>query len=70
MARTIATNQQVDRTDLLNFVRPRHRMILLTRAESANVRRSRTASVLVLSDDFAGAWVQVTAPPQCSVVRR
>lgn len=29
------------------------------RAKSANVRRTGTASVLVLSDDFGDAWVQV-----------
>jgi PPOX class probable F420-dependent enzyme len=88
MARTIATTTQVDRSELLAFVRPRHRMILLTtrsggrvqaspvtggvdgdgrvvissypeRAKSANVRRTPYASVVVLSDDFNGAWVQV-----------
>jgi PPOX class probable F420-dependent enzyme len=88
MARTIATTTQVDLNELLDFVRPRHRMILLTtragggvqaspvtggvdgdgrvviasypeRAKSANVRRTPTASVVVLSDDFNGAWVQV-----------
>ena len=88
MARTIATTTPVERSELLAFVRPRHRMILLTtragggvqaspvtggvdgdgrvviasypeRAKSANVRRTATASVVVLSDDFTGAWVQV-----------
>lgn len=29
------------------------------RAKIANVRRTGTASVLVLSDDFDGAWVQI-----------
>ncbi len=29
------------------------------RAKASNVRRTGTASVLVLSDDFDGAWVQV-----------
>lgn len=29
------------------------------RAKAANVRRTGRASVLVLSDDFGGAWVQV-----------
>ncbi len=29
------------------------------RAKATNVRRTGTASVLVLSDDFDGAWVQV-----------
>jgi PPOX class probable F420-dependent enzyme len=86
--RTIATNTPVDREALLDFVRPRHRMILLTtradgtpqaspvaggvdtdgrivvstypeRAKAANVRRTPAASVVVLSDEWNGAWVQV-----------
>jgi len=88
MARTIATNESVDRDRLLEFVRPRHQMVLITRrrdgspqaspvtagvdeqgrivistyperAKTANVRRDPQVSVLVLSDDFGGAWVQV-----------
>jgi PPOX class probable F420-dependent enzyme len=88
MPRTIATNRTVDLNALLEFVRPRHRMILLTRradggpqaspvtggvdpdgrmviasyperAKVANLRRQPAAGVLVLSDDFNGAWVQV-----------
>jgi PPOX class probable F420-dependent enzyme len=88
MPRTIATNTTVELNDLLDFVRPRHRMILLTyrtdgsaqlspvtagvdpegriviatypeRAKVANLRRTPRAGVLVLSDDFNGAWVQV-----------
>ena len=88
MARRIATNTAVDRNALLDFVRPRHQMILVThrrdgapqlspvtggldgegrivissypeRAKVANLRRSPECSVLVLSDDFGGAWVQV-----------
>lgn len=88
MPRTIATNRTVDLNQLLDFVRPRHNMILLTRrrdgtaqlspvtggvdgagrvviasyperAKSANLRRSPDCAVLVLSDDFGGAWVQV-----------
>ncbi|MEO9237075.1 MAG: PPOX class F420-dependent oxidoreductase, partial [Jatrophihabitantaceae bacterium] len=36
MARTIATNTEVERAELLEFLRPRHRMILITRrADSA-----------------------------------
>jgi PPOX class probable F420-dependent enzyme len=86
--RTVATNTEVDREALLEFVRPRHRMILLTtrgdgtpqaspvtggvddsgrivvstypeRAKAANVRRMPVASVVVLSDEWNGAWVQV-----------
>jgi PPOX class probable F420-dependent enzyme len=88
MARTIATNTTVDLDELLEFVRPRHQMILLTRradgapqaspvtggvddsgrivistyperAKTLNARRRPEVSVLVLSDDFGGAWVQV-----------
>lgn len=88
MARTVATNTTVDLADLLEFVRPRHRMVLITRradgapqaspvtggvdddgrivistyperAKTVNARRRPEVSVLVLSDDFGGAWVQV-----------
>jgi PPOX class probable F420-dependent enzyme len=88
MARTIATNTPVDRDALLDFVRPRHHVVLITRradgapqaspvtagvddagrivistyperAKAVNVRRDASVSVLVLSDDFGGAWVQV-----------
>jgi PPOX class probable F420-dependent enzyme len=88
MPRTIATTTAVNRNDLLEFVRPRHAMILVTRrrdggpqlspvtggvdgaggvvissyperAKIANLRRRPEASVLVLSDDFGGAWVQL-----------
>ncbi|MGS0686011.1 PPOX class F420-dependent oxidoreductase [Nakamurella sp. GG22] len=88
MARTIATTTRVDIDELLDFVRPRHNMVLLTtrtdgsvqsspvsggvdpdgriviasypeRAKSKNARRTGTASVLVLSDNFGDAWVQV-----------
>ena len=87
MPRAIATNTSVDRDGLLDFVRSRHAVILLThrrdgvqmspvtagvdeagrivvatypeRAKVANLRRDRRASVLVLSDEFNGPWVQV-----------
>ncbi|MEV1293459.1 PPOX class F420-dependent oxidoreductase [Pseudonocardia sp. NPDC049635] len=88
MPRTIATTTRVELDELLEFVRPRHHMVLLTtrsdggvqgspvtggvddagrivistypeRAKATNVARSGTASVVVLSDDFGGAWVQV-----------
>jgi len=88
MARTVATNTTVDLAGLLEFVRPRHHLVLLTRrsdgspqmspvtggvddagrivistyperAKTANARRRPEVSVLVLSDDFGGAWVQV-----------
>ena len=88
MPRTIATNTPVGRDALLDFVRPRHHMVLITtradgtpqaspvtggvdgtgrivvssypeRAKSHNLRRDPRCSVLVLSDDFSGAWVQL-----------
>ncbi|MGG5257271.1 PPOX class F420-dependent oxidoreductase [Phycicoccus avicenniae] len=89
MPRTVATNTDVDLEALLEFVRPRHQMVLLTtrgsdgrpqaspvtggvddagrivvtsypeRAKVRNARRDPRCSVLVLSDDFGGAWVQV-----------
>jgi PPOX class probable F420-dependent enzyme len=87
MSRTIATNTRVDLAGLLDFVRPRHRAVLLTtradgrpqaspvtagvdggrivissypeRAKTRNARRDPRVSVLVLSDDFSGPWVQV-----------
>jgi PPOX class probable F420-dependent enzyme len=43
-------------------VDPAGRVVISTypqRAKTANVRRAGTASVIVLSDDFNGAWVQV-----------
>jgi PPOX class probable F420-dependent enzyme len=88
MPRTIATSTPVDRDGLLEFVRPRHQLVLIARrrdgspqaspvtggvdaagrivistyperAKAVNLRRDPACSVLVLSDDFGGAWVQV-----------
>ena len=88
MARKYATADAVDLPRLLDFVRPRHRMVLTTfrsdgsvqsspvtggvdergrivissypqRAKSTNLRRDPRASVMVLSDEFNGAYVQV-----------
>jgi PPOX class probable F420-dependent enzyme len=88
MPRSIATNTAVGLEELLEFVRPRHHMILITRragggpqaspvtggvddagrlvvssyperAKVNNLRRRHEASVLVLSDEFNGPWVQV-----------
>jgi PPOX class probable F420-dependent enzyme len=88
VAPKVATAQPVDLPALLDFIRPRHKMVLTTfradgslqsspvtggvdaqgrlvvssypqRAKSANVRRNPTASVVVLSDEFNGAYVQV-----------
>jgi PPOX class probable F420-dependent enzyme len=93
MPRTIATNTTVELNELLDFVRPRHQMILATRrrdgapqlspvtggvdaggrivissyperAKLHNLRRDSAASVMVLSDDFGGAWVQVDGPAE------
>ena len=84
----IATNRHVERTELEDFVRPRHQGVLLTRradgrpqaslvtmgldtqgcivvssyperAKVANLRRDPQASIVVMSDDFGGEWVQV-----------
>jgi PPOX class probable F420-dependent enzyme len=88
VARKFATADAVDLSSLLEFIRPRHRMVLTTfradgslqsspvsggvdadgrivvasypqRAKSANVRRTPRASVMVLSDEFNDAYVQV-----------
>ena len=88
MPRTIATNTEIDRDGLTDFLRPRHHMILLTwrrdgsaqgspvtagvddegrivvatypeRAKAVNVARRPQASVIVLSEEFNGPWVQV-----------
>lgn len=95
MPRTIATNTSVDREGMLEFVRPRHHMILVTRrkdgrpqlspvtggvddqgrivistyperAKTHNARRDPQVSVMVLSDDFGGAWQQVDG--DCEVI--
>jgi PPOX class probable F420-dependent enzyme len=95
MARSIATNTGVDLEELLEFVRPRHQMVLITRradgspqaspvtggvddegrlvistyperAKVANARRDPTVSVLVLSDDWNGPWVQLDG--RCEVL--
>ncbi|GAA4379403.1 PPOX class F420-dependent oxidoreductase [Nocardioides caricicola] len=84
----IATNDRVERDQLLDFVRSRHHLVLMTtrsdgrpqlspvaggvdaagrivistypdRAKAVNLRRNPAASVLVLSDDWDEAWVQV-----------
>ena len=95
MARSIATNTEVDLDGLLDFVRPRHQMVVITtrsdgrpqaspvtggvdqegrivissypeRAKTHNARRRPEVSVVVLSDDFGGAWVQVDG--DCEVI--
>jgi len=88
MPRTIATNTSVDLDGLLDFVRPRHRALLITRradgspqaspvtcgvddsgrlvmstyperAKTTNARRDAAVSVVILSDDWNGPWVQI-----------
>ena len=88
MARTVSTTTAVDRDGMLDFVRPRHRMLVATtradgrpqmspvsggvdaegrlvistypgRAKTRNAERRSAASVLVLSDDWSDAWIQV-----------
>ncbi|MFF2926453.1 PPOX class F420-dependent oxidoreductase [Streptomyces celluloflavus] len=88
MSPSIATNTRVELPGLLEFARPRHRAILLTRrsdgtpqgspltcgvddagrlvmatyperAKVRNARRVSSVSVIVLSDEWHGPWVQV-----------
>ncbi|MCI4673905.1 PPOX class F420-dependent oxidoreductase [Candidatus Mycolicibacterium alkanivorans] len=88
MARKYATADAVDHDRLLEFARPRHRMVLITfrsdgslqaspvtggvdargrlviasyprRAKAVNIRRTGRASVVVLSDEFDGLYVQI-----------
>ncbi len=86
--RPVATNRSVDRPELEDFVRPRHRGVLLTtradgrpqaslvtvglgdggdllvatypeRHKVHNLRQRPEASMVVMSDEFNGEWVQV-----------
>ncbi|MER5891196.1 PPOX class F420-dependent oxidoreductase [Streptomyces sp. NPDC001941] len=88
MSPSIASNTPVELEQLLDFVRPRHRAILLTRradgspqgspltcgvddagrlvmstyperAKTRNARKDERVSVIVLSDEWNGPWVQV-----------
>jgi len=88
MARTIATNTRADLDQLLEFVRPRHKFLLITRradgepqaspvsggvdpegrlviatyperAKTRNARANENVSVVVLSEEWNEAWVQV-----------
>ncbi|MEU6482367.1 PPOX class F420-dependent oxidoreductase [Streptomyces sp. NPDC047017] len=88
MASSIATNTSVSRDGLLDFVRPRHRALLLTRradggpqaspltcgvdeagrivvstyperAKTRNAKRDPRVSLVVLSDEWNGPWVQI-----------
>ena len=40
MAPKIATNTRVERDELLDFVRPRHRMVLITRRQDGSPQAS------------------------------
>jgi PPOX class probable F420-dependent enzyme len=86
--RYVATNRVVERRHLNDFIRPRHRGVLLTRrrdgwpqsslvtmgldddgrilvssyperAKVVNIERDPRASIVVMSDEFNGEWVQV-----------
>jgi len=88
MPRSIATNRTVELPELLDFIRPRHHLLLATtrrdgrpqispvtggvdsegrivistypaRAKTRNAEKQPRVSVLVLSDDWDGPWVQV-----------
>ena len=88
MSPRVATTTPASRSGMLDFVRPRHRAVLLTerrdgrpqaspvtcgvdgegrivvstypeRAKVGNARRAPDVSIVVLSDDFDGPWVQV-----------
>ncbi|MFI2641704.1 PPOX class F420-dependent oxidoreductase [Streptomyces sp. NPDC018610] len=88
MAPNIASNTRVSRDELLDFVRPRHRALLLTRrsdgspqaspltcgvddsgrivvstyperAKTRNAKRDARVSLVVLSDEWNGPWVQI-----------
>ena len=85
---SIATDRYVDRAEMEDFVRPRHRGVLLTtrrdgrpqsslvtmgldtsgrvvvssypeRAKSVNAKRNPAVSVVVMSDEFGGEWMQL-----------
>lgn len=88
MARKIATAETRPLAEVIEFIRPRHQMVLTTyrrdgtlqsspvtggvddegrivistypdRAKAANLRRDPRASIVVLSDSFGEAYVQV-----------
>ena len=85
---SIATDRYVNRAAMEEFVRPRHRGVLLTtrrdgrpqsslvtmgldtggrvvvssypeRAKSINAKRNPAASMVVMSDEFGGEWMQL-----------
>jgi PPOX class probable F420-dependent enzyme len=59
---TTRADGTVQASPVTSGVDPGGRIVISTypqRAKTTNVRRSGTASVIVLSDDFDGPWVQV-----------
>lgn len=93
MAKKIATADRRPLDEVLDFIRPRHQMVLTTfrrdgslqsspvtggvdvegrivistypdRAKAHNLRRDPRASIVVLSDEFNGAYVQVDGPAE------
>lgn len=63
MPRTVATNTPVDRNALLDFVRPRHRMILVTRRADGSPQLSPVTGGL----DADGRIVISTYPERAKV---
>jgi PPOX class probable F420-dependent enzyme len=63
MARSIATNTQVERPELLDFIRPRHRMILITR----RVDGAPQASPVTAGLDAEGRVVISSYPERAKV---
>lgn len=64
MARKISTNTPVGHDELLDFVRPRHRMILLTRRADGRVQMSPVAGGV----DERGRVVIATYPERAKTV--
>jgi PPOX class probable F420-dependent enzyme len=63
MAKKIATNDTVDREGLLDFVRPRHRMILMTTRADGGIQSSPLAGGV----DDEGRLVLSTYPQRAKV---
>lgn len=63
MARSIATNTRVDRDALLDFIRPRHRVILMTTRADGRPQSSPVAAGV----DPAGRLVVSTYPERAKV---
>ena len=63
MTRNIATNTRVDRSELLDFLRPRHRAVLLTTRADGRPQSSPVACGI----DTAGRLVVSTYPERAKV---